>query len=207
TQLFPMSYQMANQLIWSFRRYHCAVAKASLLGLILFGGLDYGYKIHSIDLLWWRSQLATISPLSILLCIVTAKVCIILALTLVSCIRSALVKKGPRREEMSISSLRRRYFRFLLMQLLAALDELFLQPETMDMADYLQRHATLNAAVHRFRCRARKMFERTDLHFLLPQHLVLNVDDQLEAELLSLGYADKLVTLREWEIYRMVYGN
>ncbi|KAH8360306.1 hypothetical protein KR200_001485 [Drosophila serrata] len=193
--------------LWPLRQYHCVVAKASLLGLILFGGLDYGYKVHGMDLLYWRGQLATFSPLSILLYIIAAKVSVILALALESCIRLALVKKEPRRREMPFSCLRERYIRYVLMQLLADLDEMVLEPETMDLANYLHRHADLNEAVRRFRYRARRIYERTDLHFLVPQHVILNVDDQQEAELLSLGYADRLEGLREEDFYRMVFGN
>ncbi|KAH8286152.1 hypothetical protein KR054_003263 [Drosophila jambulina] len=194
------------QLLWPLRRYPSAVAKASLLGLILLGVLDYGYKVHGIDLLWCRIKVATFDPLSVLMYIVSVKVSVILVLALVRCIRSVVIKKEIRGEDLPITCVRRRYCRFLMMQLLAAIDELVLEAEIMDLADYLQRHAAFATALQRFRCRARKMFERTDMQNLLPQHVVLPVDDRLEEELLGMGYAEGLGALREWEIYRLVYG-
>ncbi|KAH8322012.1 hypothetical protein KR059_000402 [Drosophila kikkawai] len=196
-------------LLWPLRRYHSAVAMVSLFCLLLWGVLDYAYKIHGVDLLWWHSQMTSfnIDSLSVLLYIVGAKMSLILVLALVSCIRSAVVKKEPRCKEMPISYVRRRYCRFLVMQLLFALDALVQEPETMDLADYAQRHANFVTAVQCFRWQARKMFERIEQQVLRPQHEVLHVDDLLEEELLGRGYADRLATLREWEIFRMVYGS
>ncbi|KAH8235215.1 hypothetical protein KR032_010701 [Drosophila birchii] len=206
-----MSHQISNffksfaQFRWPFHQHHRALAIASLLGLILLGVLDYGYKVHGRDLLWWRNLIITFSPLSILLYIVSSKMSLILALVLGYCIHSAVVKKGTRHEVMSITYLRRRFTRFLVMQLLASIDELVLEPETMDLEDLMQRHAAFATAVQTFRCQARKMFERSDQQVFIPQHVVLQVDDQMESELLDLGYAKRLARLRERDIYWLVY--
>lgn len=208
-----MSLQLARlaglvlRLLRLFRRHHIPVAMVTLLVLVLFAALDYGYKVHGCDLLWWFSQVAplNISPLSVLLHIACAKVTVILGLALGSYIRSAVVKELPALADMPISFVRRRYCHFIVMRLLASLDELVLEPESMDLKDYIQRHARLSTAVELFRCQARKVFERTDQQVTRPLHEILVVDDRLEMDLVHRGYGKCVRPIREWDIHRMIY--
>ncbi|XP_016965081.1 uncharacterized protein LOC108034653 [Drosophila biarmipes] len=196
--------------LWVLRKirlHYDVIGHIAAICFLVLGVLDYGYSFHGRDLLWWRQKVLQeeITPLSVLLHIGGVKIAIILVLTMWSYTRQAAERRWQRQRDMPITCVRKRYCRFLIMRLLASLDQLIHHHPRME--DFLERHKDFADAVELFRWQARKLFERTDLQLCLPLHEVLSVDDQQEQDLLHQGYDEKLQRLREMDIHMMVYEN
>ncbi|XP_017111749.1 uncharacterized protein LOC108135515 [Drosophila elegans] len=186
------------------RLHYEVVGIIALVCLLVMGVLDFGYFYYGVDLLWWRSVVMQeeITPLSVMFHLAGVKVALILGLTLWS-----YTREGEKSDiqDMPISYVRRRYGRFLMMRLLASVDDLVqLHPR---LEDFLERHKDFCEAVELFRWEARKLFERSDLQLSLPLHEVLLVRDQQEEELLRRGYDERLLQLRELDINKLVFDS
>ncbi|XP_016983643.1 uncharacterized protein LOC108047798 [Drosophila rhopaloa] len=197
------SWQWAFGLI---RLHYDVVGIIALICPLVLGVLEYGYLYHKWDLLWWRDLVMQeeITPLSVMLHIAGIKVAVILGLTLWSFTRVGDKTDMQASQDMPISYVRRRYCRFLMMRLLASLDEL-VSHQHLRMVDFQQMHKDFCMAVELFRWEARKLFERSDLQLCLPLHEVLLVKDLQEEDLLRRGYGERLEHLRELDIHRMVF--
>jgi len=195
----PLSWSRVLRLI---RLHHLAVGNIAVLCLIVLSIMDYGI----LDLLCWFETVEEENiPLTVLMYIGGLKVAIILFLALWCWTREEAEKNQEGNMDMPISYVRKRYCRFLVMNLLASVDRLIHHHSHID--DFLQSHKDCGEAVEQFRWRARRLFERTDLQLCVPLHEVLSVDDPQEKELLRLGYGDKLAQLRELDVYKMIYSD
>ncbi|BFF98645.1 uncharacterized protein DMAD_06744 [Drosophila madeirensis] len=195
-----------------FRQNYATLAKCTILWLLLVGILHYGYVCKNWDLLWWKQQLTglIVGPMMVLLYIIVLKVSLILLMTLWSYTKK--VDKEQQKKEQPISAVKRRYRRFIMMRLLEAVEELlhrplddFTRPWRVQRR-FLKRRSKFIKEVELFLWSARKLYERTDDQLYLPLHQVLLVDDQREEQLLQLGYGERLTSLKDVDIHRMVYG-
>ncbi|KAH8300542.1 hypothetical protein KR018_011961 [Drosophila ironensis] len=197
-------YNIWPRILGKFRNNYVEIGNSSCFLLLVVGSLDYVYRWHGCDLLWWRYLFTRMTPLYTMAAIAASKLILILGLVLYSYLSP--MTKGVQREErnpedMPIAHVRRRFCYFIMMRMMASLSALIESP----VEELEERHMAFCMAVNTFRFDARKLFERTDLQLNISLHEVLVVDESVEDLLIEEGHGEKLQNLRELDIYRMVY--
>ncbi|XP_034481909.1 uncharacterized protein LOC117787476 [Drosophila innubila] len=187
-------FGIRQQLVVQLRLHYDVLAATGLLCIIFIAILDYGHSWYGCDLICWREQLELVEdkPMVVMLFVVGFKLMLILILTLLSYLKVRPTVEPP------ISHVKRRFSRFIVMRLVAALDEFLLGKR-----DFHERHAALIEAIHLFRSDARKLCERIPTELGLPIQQMLSVEEQEEKKLLKRGYRC-MPQLRETDIYRLV---
>ncbi|XP_022215455.2 uncharacterized protein LOC111069625 [Drosophila obscura] len=195
------------------RQNHESLAKYTIIWLLLVGIMHYSYVRNNCDLLWWKHQLTDhmVGPMVVMLYIIIFKVSLILSMTLWNYMKKQ-DKEQENAHEMPIAEVKRRYRRFIMMRLLRAVEKFVHRPlcdvlrHDRVRRRFLRRHEKFVKEVALFLWNARKLYERTHDQLYLPLHQVLLVDDRREEQLLQLGYGERLTSLKDLDIHKMVYG-